>query len=251
MILVTEQHLVLTPEKVVVSLRYAHVGTRIGAFLLDVVLAIIAVTIISTILGLASLLLGTTIPMQIAMFLASFAMFIYFPICEILMRGQTLGMKVAGLRVVMDDGTPETPSAAIYRGLLIIADIMPGFGLVGLIAMFTNSKSQRLGDLAAGTIVVHEPRPKFSFRPAPHRYGIHPWEHTVGELHRMNLEEYHAIKRLCDRFPELTPSVQVKSIAEIWDPFAGKHNIQPVANVHPIYQMEAVIMKYGRMHNLV
>ncbi len=251
MILVTEQHLVLTPEKVVVSLRYAHAGTRIGAFVLDVIFAVVILLILSILLTFATVALGTTVPLQVAIFLISFAMFIYFPICEILMRGQTLGMKIVGLRVVMDDGTPETIPAAIYRGLLIFADIMPGFGLVGLIAMFTNSKSQRLGDLAAGTIVVHEPRPKFSFRPAPHRYGIHPWEHTVGELHRMNLEEYHAIKRLCDRFPELTPSVQVKSIAEIWDPFAGKHNILPVANVHPIYQMEAVIMKYGRMHNLV
>jgi hypothetical protein len=67
----------------------------------------------------------------------------------------------------------------------------------------------------------------------------------------MTLEEYFAIKRLCDRFPELPPETQKRSIGEIWQPFAEKHAIEPVAGVHPVYLMEAVIMRYGRQHKLV
>lgn len=251
MILVTDQRLVLTPEKVVVSLNYASLGSRILAFIIDLIAMGIGSTILMLFSGLLAALLRTEFPFLVTIVIMAFSPFLYFSIFEICTRGRTLGKLALGLRVMMLDGTPETASAAIYRALILPADMMPGFCLAGIIAMFTNPHSQRLGDLAAGTIVIHDPRPKFEFRPSPHRYGLHPFEHTVGDLPKMTLEEYHAIKRLCDRFPELPPSVQVRSVEEIWKPFTDKYGILPLQNVHPVYQMEAVVMKYSRAHNLV
>ena len=181
----------------------------------------------------------------------TFGFFLYFILQEGFFQGQTLGKRIFNLRVLSSDGTPVTFSGALYRNLLRPADMFPGFYLVGIIAIFTNERSQRIGDLAAGTLVIHDPKVPFGFTPAPHRYGMHPFEDSVGPLQRMTIEEYFAIKRLCDRFPELPPAVQNQSIQEIWVPFAQGQKIAPLDNVHPIYQMEAVVMKFGRMHKLI
>lgn len=183
--------------------------------------------------------------------LTSFGFATYFSLFEGLWNGQTPGKRAARLRVRMADGTPVTFSAAVFRNMLRIADFFPFLYITGLIAIFLNPKSQRLGDLAAGTIVVHEPAAIPQFSPAPHKFGLHPFEPHVGELRRMSQDEYFAIKRLCDRFPELGPTVQQKMLRDIWNPFAEKHEIKPLLNVHPVYLMEAVIMSYGRVHGLL
>ena len=53
-----------------------------------------------------------------------------------------------------------------------------------------------------------------------------------------------------NRFPELPPTIQMRSVDEIWLPFAQKERIEPIPGVHPVYQMEAVVMKYGRKRKL-
>jgi len=194
---------------------------------------------------------GAMVGLAVVAFAIPFLVLLYFILQEGLWQGQTLGKKAAGLRVIMADGTPITFPAATYRNILRFGDFFPACYLIGFVLMFTNERAQRLGDLAAGTIVIHDPQVKPNFNPAPHRVGVHPFEATVGELRKMTLEEYFAIKRLCDRFPELPPETQTRSIGEIWQPFAEKHGIEPVAGVHPVYLMEAVIMSYGRQHKLV
>ena len=154
-------------------------------------------------------------------------------------------------RVVMHDGTPITFAAAFYRNVLRPADFLPAFYLVGVLCVFTNPRSQRLGDLAAGTVVIAERSVAMGYVPAPHHVGVHRLESSVGDLRKMTLEEYHAIKRLVDRFMSLPPETQQWSTQHIWLPFAARHGIQPVSGSPAIFQMEAVVMKFGRMHNLV
>ena len=151
----------------------------------------------------------------------------------------------------MRDGTNVTGLAAFYRNIVRFADIVPGFYAVGMIAIFTNRDGQRLGDFIAGTVVIRTVKPIRMFTPAPHRFGIHPFENQIGSLDRMTMEEYFAVKRLCDRFPELPPATQQSSLITVWAPFAHAHHIEPISHVHPVYQMEAVVMKYGREHKLV
>jgi uncharacterized RDD family membrane protein YckC len=247
----TGQQVVVTPEKVVLTYNIASLGSRIGAKLIDLMVLYVVMTGASILLafmpalfeGLSDVIIG-------AFFLVStFAIFLYFILQEVFMNGQTLGKKAIGLRVMSVDGTPVTPLSAFYRNLVMVADLALPF--IGLTMMFLGERGQRVGDLAAGTIVVHEPRADLRFLPSPHRYGIHPLEEHVGSLKGMTLEEYLAIKRLCDRFPDLPPAIQDRSIQEIWTPFATRFKIPQVPNVHPIYMMEATVMKYGRMRNLV
>ena len=185
-----------------------------------------------------------------------FGSLLYSTLFEGLWNGQSLGKKAMSLRVRMLDGTPVTFAAALYRNLFRVVDAMPGIPviglyMVGLVLMFTSERSQRLGDLAAGTVVVYEPRSIPRFNPSPYKFGQHPFEHAIGELRGMTIEEYFAIKRLCDRFPELGPETQARSLREFWDPFARRHGIAPIANVHPVYLMEAVVMRFGRQKGLL
>lgn len=67
----------------------------------------------------------------------------------------------------------------------------------------------------------------------------------------MNQEEYDALRRFCDRFPELTPETQTRLLRELWEPLARRRSVPTLPNVHPIFLAEAVVMKYGRQHGLL
>ena len=250
-ILVTDEYAVLTPEKVVVSFPVASLGTRILAHLFDLFIAIVLMGGIQVGLAVIVGLILPEVAQAVANVVAGFGLFLYFILSEALWQGQTVGKRVAGIRVVMTDGTPVTGLAAFYRNLLRPGDFFPMFYMVGFVSIFTNPRAQRLGDVVAGTMVIKTVKPITHFAPAPHRYGLHPFEPSTPGLEKMTIEEYFAIKRLCDRFPVLPPTTQSASIQNIWSPFAAKHGIEPIKDVHPVYQMEAVIMKYSRIHKLV
>jgi hypothetical protein len=151
----------------------------------------------------------------------------------------------------MADGTPITFAAAIGRNLLRPADMLPGTYFVGLMAIFTNPKAQRLGDLVSGTVVCYEQRPEPRFALAPHVVGIHPLESFVGEMRGMTIEEYNALRRYADRFPELPKPVQDKLTKEVWEPIAARRKVPMPADIHPIYLAEAMVMKFGREHGVL
>jgi uncharacterized RDD family membrane protein YckC len=247
---VEHELVVLSPEKTIVTYRLSGIGSRILAHTLDVLLIAALYMSIAYIAGAVTGLepgLGTAL----IVFSGVALPFLYFILFEGLWNGQTIGKKAANLRVRMADGTPVTFGAALGRNLLRPADLLPGFYFVGLLAIFTSPRSQRLGDLVSGTVVVHERRGAPRFSPAPHTAGIHAMESHVGELRGMTIEEYQTLRRLCDRFPELTPTAQSRLLEEVWRPIAAKRGIPIVSNVHPLYLAEATVMRYGREHGLL
>jgi uncharacterized RDD family membrane protein YckC len=79
----------------------------------------------------------------------------FYPVLfEILARGQTPGKKMLGIAVVNDDLSPVTLGTSLVRNLLRTVDFLPLCYLAGLVTMLSNRRFQRLGDLAAGTLVV-------------------------------------------------------------------------------------------------
>jgi uncharacterized RDD family membrane protein YckC len=79
----------------------------------------------------------------------------FYPVLfEIFNHGQTPGKKMLGISVINDDLTPVTLGTSMVRNLLRTVDILPLFYLTGLIAMVSNRRFQRLGDMAAGTLVI-------------------------------------------------------------------------------------------------
>jgi len=79
---------------------------------------------------------------------------LYPVLFEVFWRGQTPGKRILGIAVINDDLTPVTLGTSMVRNLLRTVDFLPMFYLAGLITMLSNRRFQRLGDLAAGTLVI-------------------------------------------------------------------------------------------------
>jgi len=88
-----------------------------------------------------------------------FALEWFYPLVfELTPSGATPGKRVFGLKVVMDNGLPMTPAASLVRNLLRAADFLPFLYGFAIVSMLVRRDCKRLGDLAAATMVVHEPR---------------------------------------------------------------------------------------------
>lgn len=242
--------MILSPEKTLLSFRLAPITRRMWAQLLDLMI----LTGISSLATTLSLLFFSALPefaFAFSSFVTAFAFFGYFAISEAKFQGQTLGKKALNVRVISADGTPITVRQAWLRNLLRIADVLPVAYVAGVTSILASPRAQRLGDMVAGTMVVVEPKVSTNFAAAPHRYGTHHFEQYLAELPNMTLEEYIAMKRLCDRFPYLPAEEQARSIQDLWVPLAERHQVPAFANVHPILMMEAVVMRFSRIHHLV
>jgi uncharacterized RDD family membrane protein YckC len=95
---------------------------------------------------------------------------LYPVLFEVYMRGQTPGKRLLGISVINDDLSPVTLGTSMVRNLLRTVDFLPLFYLAGLICMLSNRRFQRLGDMAAGTLVISVPE---SAKPAVMK-DIHP-----------------------------------------------------------------------------
>ena len=149
--------MVATPERVSFDYQVAGLGTRALAQLIDLLIVTgieIAVLLFGFAAGAATNS-GTVTGLVIIVF--SFVnVFGYFWVSEALWSGQTLGKKAFRLRAVGDRGEPLTFMQAGIRNIVRIVDFLPyGYG-VGMVVLFANGKGKRLGDLAAGTIVVKD-----------------------------------------------------------------------------------------------
>lgn len=152
-----------TPDHVVLRYDLAGAGNRGFAAVVDVVAASLLVAGMVLGWGIVGSLLpaAATRPLQ-GVFLMTILLvgWSYFVILEWLWEGQTLGKRMFGLRVISADGSPAGFTAVLIRNLVRIADFLPAFYGLGLLSVVLSSRSQRLGDLAAGTFVVRAPRPR-------------------------------------------------------------------------------------------
>lgn len=146
-----------TPEGAELSLVLAGPVVRTAAFTLDLLIRIaiyILVAIISAFIGG----IGNGV-ILISMFLLEW----FYPVLfEVFRDGQTPGKKSMGIAVTHSDGTPITINGSLIRNLLRNADMFPGCYLAGFIAMLCNQRFQRLGDLAADTVVVYVNKPELT-----------------------------------------------------------------------------------------
>jgi uncharacterized RDD family membrane protein YckC len=83
---------------------------------------------------------------------------IYHLVCEIFMNGQSIGKKLTGIQVISEDGKRPAVHQFLIRWLLRLVDMMLTFGFSAFILSITTRKAQRLGDLAAGTLVIDRKR---------------------------------------------------------------------------------------------
>ena len=150
---------IATPERISFSYRLAGLGSRFVAQVIDLFILTIAILI----LAVGAVATGADGP-TVSLFLVVGSFILingYFLFFEGLWSGQTPGKRMARLRAVGDAGQPITFEQALTRNVVRNLDFLPfGYG-IGLVALFANGRGKRLGDLAAGTVVVRE-RPSLS-----------------------------------------------------------------------------------------
>jgi uncharacterized RDD family membrane protein YckC len=158
-----------TPEQIALELPIAGVGSRFLAMAVDTLLQAVLYLAIGILIGLFGLQrtgwfdavpAGALSFVSAILLLALFAVYWgYFVAFEWAWRGQTPGKRVAGLRVIRDSGRPVDVTAVMIRNLLRAIDVLPVFYGVGILCMLLNQQSKRLGDFAAGTLVIHDRAP--------------------------------------------------------------------------------------------
>lgn len=149
--LITDTRIALEiPEGGDLALDPAGVGPRAVATVIDLLITTAVLFVCSIVLGIAGGF-GEGI-----MFILAFLINWFYPVFfEVWKHGATPGKRSVGVAVVNDDGTPLTFSASVIRNLLRPVDVLPMGYMVGVITMLCTKRFQRLGDLAAGTIVVY------------------------------------------------------------------------------------------------
>jgi uncharacterized RDD family membrane protein YckC len=220
-----------TPEGVTFSLPLAGPVSRAVAIGIDFLL-ILALTWIATRL----VQLVAIVSPQWAAALPSLVYFViqsaYGMVLEGVWRGQTVGKRVVGIRVVDDRGLALRPAQVVVRNVLRLVDSLPVFYLVGGVSMVVTRHNQRLGDLAAGTVVVrrtleHEPRIEGLLAGQYNSFREHPLiearlrQRTTPELAALALgalmrrddlnppDRLKVYARLADHFREICPFPEV------------------------------------------
>ncbi len=137
-----------TPEGVDLGLSVAGPVPRALALALDGLIRLALYMVLIPLTALAELGIGLIL-------LGTFFIEWLYPVVFEVVRGATPGKRALGLAVVHDDGTPVGLPASLIRNLLRVVDFLPIFYGVGLISMLADPDFRRLGDLAAGTLVIH------------------------------------------------------------------------------------------------
>ncbi len=160
-----------TPESITIRYELAGIGSRFLAVFADLIIQVVTVIVIAIAFSLANigdhgLVRALHIPAKAAsatltalVIFGLFAIFFgYFIVAEWRFNGRTIGKRMIGIRVVRDGGGPIDPLASIIRNFIRVLEAgLFFYGISAIVALFSK-ENKRLGDYAAGTIVVRDAR---------------------------------------------------------------------------------------------
>lgn len=146
---------IATPEGISVDLVLAGLGSRFTAAIVDLVLKTLLI------LGglIVALIVGGDLGIAVFSILSFVVYFGYDVAFEVLAAGRTPGKRWTGLRVLRDDGRPVDLLSSAIRNVIRLVDGLPLLYFPAMVSVLVTKRNQRLGDLAASTIVIREARP--------------------------------------------------------------------------------------------
>ncbi len=184
-----------TPENVAVSYNLAGIGSRFLAAAIDTLIQSVLLVLVYLAAGVA---LGLAVHqgalpdlanasaasagiwlVAALLVIAFLVLWGYYVAFELLWNGQTPGKRLAHLRVLRDNGYPIGVLESLVRNLVRVVDFLPAAYGIGVATMLIDPRSRRLGDLAAGTIVVKE---RGALRAADLRSEAAPWPDEPASL---------------------------------------------------------------------
>ncbi|MBV8726357.1 MAG: RDD family protein [Candidatus Eremiobacteraeota bacterium] len=215
---------VRTPESIAFDYELAGLGSRFLAVILDMLIQIVcALALVWAMTALAlrfpsesarSSLSDRTVEslaIAIVILLAFLIFFGYFIIFEVTWNGQTPGKRLIGIRVVRDGGYPVDFISSLVRNLIRVLEVGLGFYALSAISTLLSAQNKRLGDFAAGTIVVRDTRIAVPLAPIQPRSEV-----------RLNEEERSLANRFLERRSVLALHQRRELAAQIAGVFRGR-----------------------------
>ncbi|KFX69609.1 membrane protein [Pseudomonas taeanensis MS-3] len=194
-----------TPEGIDLLLRPAGLVPRALAFAIDLTIRGLLLLVLFIVLGL----LG-----QFGMGLATVLLFLvtwwYMVLFEVFNQGRTPGKQLLGLRVIHDDGTPVGWAASLTRNLLRFVDILPFGYTLGILSCLNHPAFKRLGDLAAGTLVV--------YRDLPIARPVLPQAESLRAPFALSFSEQRAFQGFAERADSLSSARRAELAAILAEP---------------------------------
>jgi uncharacterized RDD family membrane protein YckC len=228
-----------TPEGVELQLVLAGLGSRLVATIVDVLIkgaVLLALWLIGDAAGGDEAGGFLVAGLLVASFFVSFGYDVAF---ETLASGRTPGKRAAGLRVVRLGGEPVGFVASAVRNLLRLVDGLPGIYAVGAVSVLFSRRNQRLGDLAAGTLVVRERRaPLPVARPAAPDFALAD-RYAAWDVSGVTSFELVTVRRFLERRWQLDPAARGRLGWELAERLRPKVAGAP-PDLHPEQFLEAL-----------
>jgi uncharacterized RDD family membrane protein YckC len=218
-----------TPEHVRFRYHVAGPGKRALAYLIDLLLRVAIVMVIAVSAMIGGFAAGEAVAhasMGVVLLVAFVVEWAYYVFFEALWSGRTLGKRALSLRVVTEGGHPLRFADSVLRNLLRGADFLPGAYAIGLLVMGRDARFRRLGDLAAGTIVIAEGRAVVAGRlcldppPTPAELGPLPQRLPISG------EELDAIEIFLRRAGKLSPLRELELAEMVAPVFARRLGVR-------------------------
>lgn len=182
-----------TAQNITINQNAAHITTRIGSYLIDLLFVVGYYIIVFYVLN--ALDIEPSMEYYSIYLLLGLPAFFYSLIFEVLMNGQTPGKYFNQTRVVKLDGSKPTFAAYLLRWLLRIADFGFASGAVAVLTILLNGKGQRLGDIAAGTTVISEKK-RISLKDTIATDVEEDYTPTYSQVTLLSDSDIHTIKNL-------------------------------------------------------
>jgi len=199
--LIDSVNTIQTPEGVDIHLRIAGIWPRSVAWIVDLLIRGVAYILLAIIAGVLGDF-GSGL-----MLIGFFMMEWFYPVLfEVYNNGMTPGKKLLNIQVLNSDGTPVGWSPSMLRNILRTVDFLPFFYGLGFVSMLLNDKFQRLGDLAADTIVIYINN-STGISTIPDQIAIKP-------SYDLNLKEQQSIIRYAERSQQLSEE-RMQELADI------------------------------------
>jgi uncharacterized RDD family membrane protein YckC len=242
----TAERGIVTPEAVLLDFEVAGLGSRLMSRLIDCFVLLAGLWALGIVLNVVQFGAGNTVMVVVG--IVGFAVsFIGYPIVfELRMQGRTLGRRALGLRAVTNDGGPLRARHAILRSLFQLIDLPFGVGV--LVGMLT-PRTQRLGDLAAGTFVVREPKGErvagaVIFPPPPGYEGYV----ALLDIASMTPAQYELVRAFLLRVLDFTPAARHHLAAKLARPLAAQLRHVPPPTVTAEMFLVCTVAAYQRRH---
>jgi len=242
---------IITPEAVVLEFETAGVGSRMLARLLDGVvlwLGIMVLTLAILPLFATAFGVGVLVSIILVFVLIFFMLFGYWMLLETLMQGRTIGKAAMGLRVITVEGAPVRFRHAAIRAMVGFVDFLtPPLGPVAVLSVLASPRDQRLGDMAAGTIVVRErsvagPVQVVQMVEPPGRAAL------LASLSLSPLDDlqYQALRSFLQRATTLDPAARAELADKLAHGIESQTGVARPLDLHPEWYIHAAGLAHQR-----